>query len=222
MPPNLDGLQPPLRAALVAASDDLRRQGILLDSHITSGYRRQADQERLYADRFSNPNPVAVPGHSPHERGLAVDISAVGWGDEQWKIVDDTLHRHGLWRPYPNDPVHWQLQNPGQAAPPQLPPGQGAPPIFPQIDIKYQPKQPDQSAPENAQYPEDGTMIPMASTMLSAAGYRGDTKELICEFVKTGRVYTYFGVPEDTWIGLMQAGSKGSFMRTQVINIYPF
>lgn len=46
---------------------------------VTSGYRSYAEQQRLYANRGSNPNPVAKPGTSNHEgsqypRG-AVDVT---------------------------------------------------------------------------------------------------------------------------------------------------
>lgn len=216
MPADLDHLQPDLRAALTSAGEDLRRQGIVLDSHITSGYRSYDRQAALYAERGSNPNPVARPGSSPHEFGRAVDISMVGWGPEQQQMVTDTLHRYGLSRPVAGDPVHWQLTSPGQAARPEQPPQQ----VFPRISVDYQP--PAKSEAEERQYPTDGSMIPFASTMLSAAGYRLETQELLAEFVKTGRLYTYLGVPESVWRDLVDAGSKGQFMRGNVIGVYPF
>lgn len=139
----------------------------------------------------------------------------VGWGPDQQRAVVDTLTRYGLSRPLANDPVHWQLTNPGQAAPQQEP----VRPL-PQLTIDYHP--PASPPEEEGQPPADGTMLPMVSSMLSAAGYRRDSQELICEFVKTGRVYTYVGVPEDVWRGLVDAGSKGQFMRSNVIPVYPF
>lgn len=42
---------------------------------ITSGFRSRAKQEELWANRGSNPFPVAPPGTSMHERGLAIDVS---------------------------------------------------------------------------------------------------------------------------------------------------
>lgn len=70
---------------------------------ITSGYRSREDQARLYANRGSNPYPVAAPGMSEHERGLAADLggssAALAW-----------LHAHardyGLDFPLKSDPVH--------------------------------------------------------------------------------------------------------------------
>jgi KTSC domain/D-alanyl-D-alanine carboxypeptidase len=219
MPADLDGLQPELRAALVAAEDDLRRQGILLESHVTSGYRSVAEQQDIIRRYEAGEPGLYMParaGSSPHNRGAAVDIARRGWGDEQWQAVQDTLHRYGLSRPYPDrDPVHWQLTHPGQAARPEPPQQQ----VFPQVNLEYRPGSGQEA---EGQYPTDGTMLPMASTMLAAAGYRADTRELICEFVKTGRIYTYLGVPEDVWTGLVDAGSKGSYMRAAVIGVYAF
>src|SRR5438552_2037519 len=71
---DLSRLDPSLAAALDQARRTLARDGINLDDYVTSGYRTYGEQARLYAARGSNPNPVASPGSSPHEKGLAVDI----------------------------------------------------------------------------------------------------------------------------------------------------
>lgn len=44
---------------------------------VTSGVRTRAEQQRLYDNRASNPNPVAEPGTSNHEinNGGAIDVS---------------------------------------------------------------------------------------------------------------------------------------------------
>jgi hypothetical protein len=73
---------------------------------MTSGVRSTADQARLYADRGNNPNPVAPPGTSLHERGLAVDIG--GMTPQQRSL----LPQYGLAQPVANDPVHVELSNP--------------------------------------------------------------------------------------------------------------
>lgn len=70
---------------------------------MTSGFRSNADQARLYANRGSNPNPVAPPGSSNHERGLAVDIG--GMTPEQRAL----LPQYGLAQPVANDPPHVEL-----------------------------------------------------------------------------------------------------------------
>lgn len=67
----------------------------------------------------------------------------------------------------------------------------------------------------------DGRMQAVASSMIVAAGYNLKTGEMAVEFV-SGRIYTYTGVPVDTFDGLMQAGSKGTFMRSAVIGQFSF
>ena len=44
---------------------------------LNSGYRSPEQQAMLYANRDSNPNPVAPPGASMHQRGLAADLNGV-------------------------------------------------------------------------------------------------------------------------------------------------
>lgn len=47
---------------------------------VNSAYRTIAQQMLLYNDRFNNSNPVAPPGASNHQTGLAIDIEdATGW-----------------------------------------------------------------------------------------------------------------------------------------------
>jgi len=72
---------------------------------ITSGWRSYSDQERLWQHRASNPYPVAEPGTSMHERGLAIDVPET--------FVPRLLtvaKQVGLCHPYPDaDPVHFEL-----------------------------------------------------------------------------------------------------------------
>ena len=94
------GLAPGLRAALDRAGELLGRP-----VPVTSGYRSPAEQRALWLRRASNPFPVAVPGSSMHERGLAVDVP---------RAVADELSavgpQAGLCRPFPRtDPVHFEL-----------------------------------------------------------------------------------------------------------------
>lgn len=72
-------------------------------TYLSSGVRSTADQARLYADRDNNPNPVAAPGTSRHERGLAVDIG--GMSPDQRGL----LSQYGLAQPVANDPPHVEL-----------------------------------------------------------------------------------------------------------------
>jgi len=86
---------------------------------LSSGVRSTADQARLYADRANNPNPVAPPGTSLHERGMAADIS--GMTPDQRAM----LSQYGLSQPVANDPVHVQLANDPAALPANSQPTQG-------------------------------------------------------------------------------------------------
>ena len=94
------GLAPALRAALDRAARLLGRP-----VPVTSGYRSPAEQAALYARRSALPYPVAPPGQSMHERGLAVDVPR--------SFVPTLLSvapAAGLCRPYPKaDPVHFEL-----------------------------------------------------------------------------------------------------------------
>ena len=72
---------------------------------VNSAYRTIAQQMLLYNDRFNNPNPVAPPGASNHQTGLAIDIEdATGW--------EVYLMRYG-WNPLPGDPPHFDYQGDG-------------------------------------------------------------------------------------------------------------
>jgi hypothetical protein len=72
---------------------------------VNSAYRTIAQQMLLYNDRFNNPNPVAPPGASNHQTGLAIDIEdAIGW--------EPYLMQYG-WNPLPGDPPHFDYQGDG-------------------------------------------------------------------------------------------------------------
>jgi LAS superfamily LD-carboxypeptidase LdcB len=89
-----------MRAALARAEQILGRR-----IPITSGYRSQRQQAALFFRRAANPFPVAPPGTSMHERGLAVDVP-VAIADELAAVG----RQAGLCRPYARtDPVHFEL-----------------------------------------------------------------------------------------------------------------
>lgn len=73
------------------------------DLPITSGARSAADQSRLFANRGTNPYPVAPPGTSTHEKGGAIDVDPA---TADFLDKSGLLKKYGLHRPYPNDPVH--------------------------------------------------------------------------------------------------------------------
>ncbi len=94
------GLDPRLQRALAAAEAALGHR-----IPIVSGLRTRADQERLWANRHRNPYPVAPPGTSLHERGLAVDVP-LGVAAALARVGPLV----GLCRPLPvSDPVHFVL-----------------------------------------------------------------------------------------------------------------
>lgn len=93
-------LAPALRAALDRAARLLGRP-----VPITSGFRSAAEQAALFARRALLPYPVAPPGRSMHERGLAVDVPTAFL-----PTLLPVAQSAGLCRPYPRtDPVHFEL-----------------------------------------------------------------------------------------------------------------
>ncbi len=94
------GLAPALVAAIGTAEAAMGRS-----IPIVSGYRSGAEQRWLWDHRFANPYPVAPPGTSLHEQGLAIDVA-------EWFVP--VLARFGpssgLCQPLPGvDPVHFEL-----------------------------------------------------------------------------------------------------------------
>ena len=85
----------------------LRRAELLLGEElvVVSGFRSRAEQERLWATRHANPYPVARPGTSLHELGLAVDVALHQVA--RLAVMGDAT---GLCQPLPLvDPVHFTL-----------------------------------------------------------------------------------------------------------------
>lgn len=92
------GLAPAMLAALSVADARLGRA-----VPIASGFRSRAQQEALWERRAGNPYPVAPPGSSLHERGLAVDVPR-GFVDDLLAVAGEA----GLCQPLPeSDPVHF-------------------------------------------------------------------------------------------------------------------
>jgi len=95
-----EGLAPAMAAAIARAEQLL---GVAVP--IVSGYRSPAEQQQLWDNRASNPYPVAPPGTSMHERGLAIDVPAA--------FVPNLLSvasQVGLCQPLPaSDPIHFVL-----------------------------------------------------------------------------------------------------------------
>lgn len=91
------------------AIEQLRRDGVRF--RLNSGYRSIAEQTRLYnLWRSGSPSqryPVAVPGTSTHNYGLAFDASAIP-PTTQTQLVR-AAQRLGLVWAGPKDPVHFQM-----------------------------------------------------------------------------------------------------------------
>lgn len=62
---------------------------------------------------------------------------------------------------------------------------------------------------------------PVQSSNLHAVGYYKDTKVLEIEFIKGG-VYRYFDVPEQVYLGLMSAASKGTYFLEHIRGHYRY
>ena len=62
---------------------------------------------------------------------------------------------------------------------------------------------------------------PVASTNVSSVGYDANTQTLEVEF-QSGRVYQYYGVPDNAHEQMMQASSKGQFLNYYIKNSYPY
>jgi len=94
------GLAPAMLAA-VARADALLGHPV----PIASGLRTRAEQEALWEGRHTNPYPVARPGTSDHERGLAIDVPRARVPE-----VLAVARAAGLCRPLPDtDPVHFTV-----------------------------------------------------------------------------------------------------------------
>jgi hypothetical protein len=94
------GLAAAMRAALARAQQLLGRP-----VPITSGFRSTDAQAALFDDRAANPYPVAPPGSSMHERGLAIDVPA-----DFVPTLLTVAPKAGLCQPYPtDDPIHFEV-----------------------------------------------------------------------------------------------------------------
>ena len=64
-------------------------------------------------------------------------------------------------------------------------------------------------------------LISVDSSMIQAVGYEAKTKTLEVVF-NSGRTYLYSEVPRSVYKGLLEADSKGSYMRACIIDCYPY
>src|SRR5438445_522166 len=108
--PDVEHLSPDTQAALAAVLDDAKKQG--LSVRITSAFRSRAQQQSLFDARQQglNPYPVARPGTSAHEGGMAVDLVNDGPGGQE--ALAKIAARHGLSWKGNFDRVHFDYTGP--------------------------------------------------------------------------------------------------------------
>jgi hypothetical protein len=77
----------------------------------------------------------------------------------------------------------------------------------------------DRSAPP--QKSKGITMIPVESSMVDSVGY-DEERRLLQVMFTSGQVYCYEDVPPEVFQGLLEAESKGQYMRAHIIDVYPY
>lgn len=63
-------------------------------------------------------------------------------------------------------------------------------------------------------------LVAVESSMIAAVGYDPEARRLVVLY-NSGKAYDYKGVPPEVYEGLMNAGSKGQYMNSQIIGLYP-
>jgi len=105
---NLEKLTPEIQERLSILSDlwkaDTKLNPNGEDLPITSGYRTRDEQRKLYLERLKNPNLVAEPGRSRHEKGDAIDLHP--------RIPDTLLEQVGFHRPHGSKDMYHVEINP--------------------------------------------------------------------------------------------------------------
>lgn len=102
--PQYPGLVPWVRRVAIAVPKAAELMGF--QAKITSAYRSPAKQRELYAKYLLGQMPyiVAEPGTSPHEKGIALDITS----NNQEKLVKFMQMLGFVWAGK-KDPVHFSL-----------------------------------------------------------------------------------------------------------------
>jgi hypothetical protein len=111
---NFAMLDDDMQQSVVAAASEYK-QVTGRNMQVNSGRRTRQDQERLWNETVRAGRPgigptgmlVAKPGHSPHERGNAIDLQE-GKDDRRAKQI---LEKYGMYQRYgAKDPVHYELK----------------------------------------------------------------------------------------------------------------
>ena len=98
---NLEGLDPRIQRNLANFMKDNPYGG-----RVTSGFRSYEEQAALY--NSNNPYPVAKPGTSRHERGIAFDASG---SPQAMEWFAKNAAQYGFHQPVANDPVHFEMNS---------------------------------------------------------------------------------------------------------------
>ena len=101
-------LEPETKQAILSAAQEYKQttgQKLI----INSARRTREEQQVLWNNRHTNPNPVAPPGTSNHESGWSVDIGQRG--DPTAKSI---LEKYGMIWFGAGDPVHYTLKGHGE------------------------------------------------------------------------------------------------------------
>ena len=64
-------------------------------------------------------------------------------------------------------------------------------------------------------------MKPVQSSNVESVGYDVDSQTVYVKFLD-GKMYTYKGVPEPDYLGLLSAPSVGSYLHRNFRNVYPY
>jgi hypothetical protein len=106
----IEGMSPEARDATKKALAELKKRGIPVN--VNSGFRTHEEQQGLYSRMLAGKNkyPVAKPGHSRHESGLAVDL---GIAPEHRDAANLILAGHGLHWAGHRDEVHYDYKGAG-------------------------------------------------------------------------------------------------------------
>jgi hypothetical protein len=68
------------------------------------GFRSREQQAKMYQDYLNGGNLAARPGHSMHERGLAIDFKT-----KDYDLLAQLASKHGLVNSVPGEPWHWTM-----------------------------------------------------------------------------------------------------------------
>ncbi len=79
----------------------------------------------------------------------------------------------------------------------------------------------DQVTPSAKKSAKGIAMIPVESSMVDSVGY-DEERRLLQVMFTSGQVYCYEDVPPEVFQGLLEAESKGQYMRTHIIDVNPY